>query len=65
MFPVDYWKRIISVDIIGLLQWIYCRGFISNDKHCICEIYFLYREVFNTLKAFLIHLCCFVHLSEE
>ena len=44
MLPVDYWKRIMSVDIIGLLQSIYFRGFIGSGKYYICRIFLLVKK---------------------
>ena len=62
MFPVDYWKRMISVLIIGLLQWIYYRGFMATANTVFVEYILLVEK---RLKAYLIHLCYFVYLSEE
>ena len=52
VLPVDYWRRIISVDIIRLLQY-YCRGYIGNRKYCICGIYSSHWEVFKDFFNFI------------
>ena len=58
MLPVDYWKRITSVDIIGLSQWI----LLATASTVFVKHILLVEKCF---KAFFIHLCYFVHLSGE
>ena len=62
VFPMDFWKRIILVVINGILHWVYCRGFIGRACTAFVEYIVLVQK---KLKAFLVYLYYFVHLSEE